>query len=225
MAFFVYGSQLCGQFALISDVEGFVNVRSKPEFKNNVIDTLHTNQAVWCFEKVEKMDWYNVDYYKKGNFYNGYIHKSRLKFIADFEKIPAKNETKDQIIFQKDSIKVTISRRNFTAVEHKLLYKSNSGSKYLAEIDNEKFWGTDGGVPRTQYKAITLEFGGRITELPAAALRNLFDPNFNFTEVHYDRKSDNLYLNALNSDGAGGYVVLLIVEKGIYKSRLVTPGF
>ncbi|MDX2069300.1 MAG: hypothetical protein SFV55_12820 [Haliscomenobacter sp.] len=225
MAFVVYGTRVCGQFALIHDAEGFVNVRSEPEFKNNVIDTLHTGRVVWCFEKVEKKDWYNVDYCKKGNFLNGYIHKSRLKLITDFERIPVKNETKDQVIFQKDSIKVTILRRNFIAAEHKLLNKTNSGLKYLAEIDNEQIWGTDGGIPKIQYKSITVDFGRRKTELPDSALKNLFEPNFNFTEVHCDRKGDKLFINAMNSDGAGGYVVLLIIEKGQYKSRMVTLGF
>ena len=220
---FLFLEETTAQFALIQDSEGFVNVRSDLSFKNNVTDTLASNRIVWCFEA--EGDWYNVDYYKKSNYGNGYVHKSRIKMISTFENIPAKKLEEGQIAFQKDSVKVRIIERKFIAAEHKLQYSTNSGSRYLYKIDNEKPWGIDGNQPRRQYNSIEFTFGKRTVFVPIDGLKNLFDPNLGYTEVHYDRKKDILYVSALNGDGAGGYVVLLIIEQGQYKTRMVFNGF
>ena len=39
---------LSGQFGIINDGEGFVNVRKSPEFSNNVIDNLKDRQLIYC---------------------------------------------------------------------------------------------------------------------------------------------------------------------------------
>jgi hypothetical protein len=49
--------------------------------------------------------------------------------------------------------------------------------------------------------------------------------NYHHTKVHYDKTSDILYIHAMNSDGAGGYVVIWKIEKGGYKERFVSHGF
>lgn len=210
-------------FALIQDAEGFVNVRSKPEFKNNVNDTLATGRVVWCFEK--EGEWYSVDYYRKGVFRNGYIHWSRLKMISSFQKIPVKKENTDQIVFQKDSVQVTITLKNFVASENKLEYATDSGVKQLAKINGKEPWGTDGRVPKKQYKAIAFTLGERTNSIPANKFSDLFEPHFLFTHVFYDKNSDTLYISTNNSDGAGGYSLLFIIHKGQYKDRMVTFGF
>lgn len=210
-------------FALVQDTEGFVNVRSKPELKNNINDTLATGRVVWCFEK--EGEWHSVDYYKKGVFRNGYIHRSRLKMISSFQKIPVKKENTDQIVFQKDSVQVMITLKNFVASENKLEYATDSGVKYLAKINSKQPWGTDGSVPKKQYKAVEFTLGKRTSLVPANAISDLFQPHFLFTQVFYDENSDTLYISTDNSDGAGGYSLLFIIHKGQYKDRMVTLGF
>ena len=64
LPFFIYSQEGIYSFALVQDVEGFVNVRSEPSIKNNVQDTLATGRVVWCYEKTG--DWYYIDYDKKG---------------------------------------------------------------------------------------------------------------------------------------------------------------
>ena len=49
--------------------------------------------------------------------------------------------------------------------------------------------------------------------LPKEALKNLFEPNSYSTSAHYDEANDILYIDSLNSDGAGSYEVLWIIEK------------
>ena len=44
-------------------------------------------------------------------------------------------------------------------------------------------------------------------------------------EVNYDAANDTFYIQTMNSDGAGSYLVVWKVEKGVYKDRLVAYGF
>ncbi|WDF48423.1 hypothetical protein PQ459_08080 [Chryseobacterium sp. KACC 21268] len=74
-----------GQFAIISDKDGFVNVRSTAEIGNNICDKLENGFVVYSFEP--NGNWINVDYKKKGKELNGYIYKDRIKFITDFTAV------------------------------------------------------------------------------------------------------------------------------------------
>lgn len=217
-----YSQEDVFSFALVQDTEGFVNLRSEPAIKNNIKDTLATGRVVWCYEKAG--DWYYVNYDKRGVSHDGYIHRSRLKLINGFEKIPMYKENRDQIVFQKDSLVITMTKKSFVAAEHKLQYAMNSGVGYLAKIDGKKFWGTDGNTPKMQYKSIEITLGQRMTTIPSTAISDLYEPTFNSTKVLYDRNNDVLYVSISNSDGAGGYVGLLIIKNGAYQSRMVTIG-
>lgn len=209
-------------FALVQDTEGFVNVRSEPAIKNNIKDTLATGRVIWCYEQAG--DWYFVNYDKRGVSHDGYIHRSRLKLINGFEKIPMHKENRDQIVFRKDSLVITMTQKSFVAAEHKLQYAMNSGVRYLAKINGKQIWGTDGNVPRTQYKSIEIALGQRIITIPSTAISDLYEPNFNSTKVFFDHNNDVLYISISNGDGAGGYVGLLIIKNGAYQSRMVTIG-
>ena len=44
-----------GQFGIINDKDGFVNVRNSPNISNNIIDTLHNGQVVFTFESEVKL--------------------------------------------------------------------------------------------------------------------------------------------------------------------------
>lgn len=222
LPFFIYSQEDIYSFALVQDVEGFVNVRSDPSIKNNVKDTLATGRVVWCYEKTG--DWYYIDYDKKGASNDGYIHRSRLKLINRFEKIPVYKESNDQIVFRKDSLVITLSKKSFVAAENKLQYAMNSGTKYLAKINGKKIWGTDGNVPRTQYKSIEIVWGQRMITVPFTEITDLYEPTLYNTKIVYDRVNDIIYISVLNGDGAGGYVGLFVIKNGSYHSRMITIG-
>ena len=110
------------------------------------------------------------------------------------------------------------------AAENKLQYAINSGIKYLAKINGKQFWGTDGNVPRTQYKSIEIVSGQRMITIPSAETADLYEPSLYNTKVFYDRANDIIYISVLNGDGAGGYVGLFVVKNGSYHSRMITIG-
>ena len=92
-------------------------------------------------------------------------------------------------------------------------------------IDDDKYWGKDGGMPTTEYKSIEIVIGQRKINLSKNAFKNLVEPSLLSTIVNYDKASDILYVQSSNGDGAGSYEVIWKIEKGIYKERFVAYGF
>jgi uncharacterized protein YgiM (DUF1202 family) len=87
-----------GQFGIIIDNDGFVNVRNSPNIDNNVIDTLKNNQIVYCLEN--EGEWISIDYHlNEKNVKTGYIHNSRIKKINNFYKIPLVKKNRHQCNF------------------------------------------------------------------------------------------------------------------------------
>lgn len=58
-----------------------------------------------------------------------------------------------------------------------------------------------------------------------SALKNLYEPNLEYTNANYDEKNNILYIQALNGDGAGGYIIVWIIEGNKYKSRVEATPF
>ena len=212
-----------GQFAIVDDKDGFVNIRTSAENKNNVIDTLHNGHLVWCFEP--EGNWVSVDYSKKGSIQTGYVYRDRVKYLKAFESLPINRLDKERVTHQKDSVKITITAADFIPRNNRLHYSSDNNGKFLSKINGKAIWGTDGNIPKRQYGAIEVQMGSKHIKIPFTALENLFEPNLNYSECFYDSQKDIVYISALNSDGAGGYVVVWTIEKGKYTRRFVAHGF
>lgn len=213
-----------GQFAIIADKDGFVNVRKSAEISNNIIDTLTNGQVVFCFEL--EGEWFPVDYELSRQNKRGYIHKSRVKFIEHFYSVPYSQLTDSTITFIIDTLALRITKTSFNPNAYKLQYhQSNSKlneATYLEKINGKEIWGTDGNVPKMQYGEAILKLGNNNIYLP---VDNLFEPNLNYTLVNIDKKQNTIYISTINSDGAGGYAVLWIIENGKFKQRITTIPF
>ena len=93
----------------------------------------------------------------------------------------------------------------------------------IEKIDGKPFWGTDGEMPREEYKNIQIYINGKQVFIPKSAYDDLYEPTF-YTEnnsVYYDKELDSYYIVATNSDGAGAYMVCWQIEKGVYKGRKI----
>jgi hypothetical protein len=213
-----------GQFGIIIDKEGSVNVRKSPEISNNVIDTLKNGQVIFCFE--EEGEWRPIDYDLSKQNKNGYVHKSRIQLIEKFEKIPYSILTDSNIEFKKDSIKLEVTKTKFIPKNNNLQYHKENASKnemnWLEKINGKEIWGTDGNIPKNQYGKIELTLGKDVFQLP---IENLYEPNLDYTSVNIDRTNRTIYISALNSYCAGAYEVLWIIENGKIKERITTIPF
>jgi hypothetical protein len=138
--------------------------------------------------------------------------------------VPVLKQGSSAISFKKDSITVVITQRPFIKSKH-IFTPYKEAKDQIELIDGKRYWGRDGGLPVTEYSSIEVSIGKRKIVLPATAFENLYEPSFGNTQVNYDKKNDILYIQSVNSDGAGAYEVVWKIEKGVYKDKLVASGF
>ncbi len=206
-----------GAFAVINDKDGYVNVRKEKSVHSKVLKKLDNNTLIFVLE-------YDKAYY--GNWIyadnEGYIYNDRVKWIEKFPKI-AKGITKgNTIVFEGKEIQVTLSTEKFDKSKHSFKYHKEYRD-IIEKIDGKPFWGTDGNMPKREYKSIEVKIRGKQVSIPQSAYNDLYESYLytEFNSVHYDKDNDILYIVALNGDGAGAYMVCWQIEKGVYKGRKV----
>ena len=211
-----------GQFAIINDKDSSINIREDGTINSKIVNKLQNGHLIYCFEN--KGNWTNIDYTKKNEELNGYVYKDRYKTISNFPQIAITTKNENKVVLKKDTIQITITQSKFDKKKHKFKYIKEYPDQ-IELIDNKKYWGMDGGMPKSQFEKIEIKVGQKIITLPKSALEGLYEPSIYNAEVNYDKSKDTFYIQTMNSDGAGSYLVLWRVEKGKYKDRLVAYGF
>ena len=206
-----------GAFAVINDKDGYVNVRKEKSVHSKVLKKLDNNTLIFVLE-------YDKAYY--GNWIyadnEGYIYNDRVKWIEKLPKI-AKGITKgNTIVFEGREIQVALSTEKFDKNKHSFKYHKEYRD-IIEKIDGKPFWGTDGNMPKREYKSIEVKIRGEQVSIPKSAYNDLYESYLytEFNSVHYDKDNDILYIVADNGDGAGAYMVCWKIEKGVYKGRKV----
>ena len=69
----------------------------------------------------------------------------------------------------------------------------------VEKIDGEPFWGTDGNMPKREYKSIEVKIRGKQVPIPKSAYNDLYESSLyiEFNSVHYDKDNDILYIVAI----------------------------
>ena len=206
-----------GAFAVINDKDGYVNVRKEKSVHSKVLKKLDNNTLIFVLE-------YDKAYY--GNWIyadnEGYIYNDRVKWIHNFPQIAKGIAKGNTIVFEGKEIQVTLATEKFDKDKHSFKYHKEYRD-VIEKIDGKLFWGTDGNMPKKEYKSIEVKIGGKQVSIPQSAYSDLYQPNL-YTDlnfVYYDKDSDILYIVANNGDGAGAYMVCWQIEKGVYKGRKV----
>ena len=213
-----------GDYAVVKDKDGYVNIRAKENVKSKIVGTLPNNTLVYTFfdttddETGEEIffNWIAVD--------KGYVHKSRLKMIGEFPSIGKGKEQGNSITIAGKGISVTLTKQPFDKTKHKITKKKHKEySEYI--IDGKRVQGlyNDEFLPKDHYKSITVTINGKNVPIPKSAYDDLYeiglytDNNF----AYYDKEDDILYIIAYNGDGANAYKVCWQIVKGEYKTRIV----
>ena len=216
-----------GDYAVVKDKDGYVNIRAKESVKSKIVGTLPNNTLVYTLfdttddETGEEIffNWLYVD--------KGYVHKSRLKKIYEFPSIGKgkKKETENSITIAEKGISVTISTQKFDKTKHKITKKDLGGYDQLI-IDGKRAQGAD-FIPENHYKSIIVTINGKNVSIPKSAYDDLYQVwvyPYNNT-VYYDKEDDILYIIAHNGDGAYAYEVCWQIVKGEYKTRIIGEPF
>ena len=214
-----------GDYAVVKDKDGYVNIRAKENVKSKIVGTLPNNTLVYTLfdttddETGEEIffNWIAVD--------KGYVHQSRLKKISDFRAIEVKVQG-NSIIFDDKDVKVTITKQKFDKTKHKITKKEHDGWTELI-IDGKAIYGIDiyGGnddsLPEDHYKSITVTMKGKNVPIPKSAYDDLYQIFYFSSSVYYDKEAEALYILAHNSENASAYEVCWQIVKGEYITRII----
>ena len=206
-----------GAFAVINHKDGYVNVRKEKSVHSKVLKKLDNNTLIFVLE-------YDKAYY--GNWIyadnEGYIYNDRVKWIHNFPQIAKGIAKGNTIVFEGKEIQVILSTEKFDKSKHSFKYHKEYRD-VIEKIDGKLFWGTDGNMPKREYKSIEVKIRGKQVPIPKSAYNDLYESSLyiEFNSVHYDKDNDILYIVANNGDGAGSYMVCWQIEKGVYKGRKV----
>ena len=210
-----------GDYAVVKDKDGYVNIRAKESVKSKIVGTLPNNTLVYGFfdKEYNPTNWIEVD--------KGYVHQSRLKRIFDFRAIEGKVQG-NSVIFDDKDVKVTITKQKFDKTKHKITKKEHDGwAEFI--IDGKRAQGLDGGLflPEDHYKSITVTINGKDVPIPKSAYDDLYEVAM-YTDnnaVYYDKEEDTIYIIAHNGSGAFSYEVCWQIVKGEYKTRIIGEPF
>ena len=217
-----------GDYAVVKDKDGYVNIRAKESVKSKIVGTLPNNTLVYTlFDTTEDetgeeifFNWIAVD--------KGYVHKSRLKKIYEFPSIGKGKEQGNSITIAGKGISVTLTKQPFDKTKHKITKKKHKEySEYI--IDGKRAQGLDGGLflPEDHYKSITVTINGKDVPIPKSAYDDLYEIGIWDTNnfAYYDKEDDVLYIIAHNGNGAFSYKVCWQIVKGEYKTRIIGEPF
>ena len=217
-----FAQGLFGDYAVVKDKNGYVNIRAKENVKSKIVGTLPANTLVNVYfweDEPTPPNWIAVD--------KGYVHKSRLKMIGEFPSIGKGKEQGNSITIAGKGISVTITTQKFDKTKHKITEKKH---KYYEEliIDGKSTQGTDTSfIPENHYKSIVVNINGKNVSIPKSAYDDLYQvwvyPYNN--KVYYDKEDDILYIIAHNGSGANAYEVCWQIVKGEYKTRIIGEPF
>ena len=206
-----------GAFAVINDKDGYVNVRKEKSVHSKVLKKLDNNTLIFVLEydKAQEGNWIYADN-------EGYIYNDRVKWIHNFPQIAKGIAKGNTIVFEGKEIQVVLSTEKFDKSKHSFKYHKEYRD-VIEKIDGKLFWGTDGNMPKREYKSIEVKIRGKQVSIPQSAYNDLYESYLytEFNSVHYDKDNDILYIVANNGDGAGAYMVCWQIEKGVYKGRKV----
>ena len=214
-----------GDYAVVKDKDGYVNIRAKESVKSKIVGTLPNNTLVYTlFDTTEDetgeeifFNWIAVD--------KGYVHKSRLKKIYEFPSIGKGKEQGNSITIAGKGISVTLTKQPFDKTKHKITKKKHKDYEELI-IDGKSAQGAD-FIPEDHYKSIIVTINGKNVPIPKSAYDDLYQVAM-YTEnnaVYYDKEEDTIYIIAHNGSGAYAYEVCWQIVKGEYKTRIIGEPF
>lgn len=179
---------------------------------------------------------YSIRYYNEAerlcDTLVNYRFLQHLDTEFEFNYPSLKHELKgdDLLRMYNDSIEVLITAAAFDTTHHKL-YFSKATPGELLKIDERKFWGTDGSIPRRKILNIELRVNGEIIIIPDKEWQDLYEPNLQYSDWKGTRTYyANTYLTSRheiiirmdNSDAAGSYTVLWFIRNGVFFSRIIS---
>ena len=210
----VFAQGPSGDYAVVKDKDGYVNIRAKENVKSKIVGTLPNNTLVYGFfdKEINPTNWIEVD--------KGYVHQSRLKKIFDFRAIEGKVQG-NSVVYDDKDVKVTITKQKFDKTKHKITKKGQGSYEQLIIDGKEIIYGWDGSLAQDHYKSITVTMKGKNVPIPKSAYDDLYGIFYLNRSIYYDEEAEALYIYADNGEAGLAYEVCWQIVKGEYKTRII----
>ena len=209
-----FAQGLFGDYAVVKDKNGYVNIRAKENVKSKIVGTLPNNTLVYGFfdKEFNPTNWIEVD--------KGYVHQSRLKKIFDFRAIEGKVQG-NSVVYDDKDVKVTITKQKFDKTKHKITKKGQGSYEQLIIDGKEIIYGWDGSLAQDYYKSITVTMKGKNVPIPKSAYDDLYQIIYFSESIYYDEEAEALYIFAHNSEAGLSYQVCWQIVKDKYITRII----
>ena len=203
-----------GDYAVVKDKDGYVNIRAKESVKSKIVGTLPNNTLVYGFfdKEYNPTNWIEVD--------KGYVHQSRLKKIFDFRAIKGKVQG-NSVVYDDKDVKVTITKQKFDKTKHKITKKGQGSYEQLIIDGKEIIYGWDGSLAQDHYKSITVTMKGKNVPIPKSAYDDLYEIFYFSSSIYYDEEAEALYIYAVNGEAGLAYQVCWQIVKDKYITRII----
>lgn len=221
------GNEIIDEFGIVQDPDGWSNVRIEPD--GEIVARVDHGELVYLVgSNVKGWEAVVLQPNAKDEREYGFIHASRLRRMSALTKIPGKPKGENELVFTSESVKISIASAPFDSTDAVITKaRTEFGGEYISKINGKEVWGTDGGLPRTKYGKFVVEIDDKDASPAAAEIEDLFEPNLNpeWSKAYRDEETGDVFFTALNSDGAGGYVVALKFSKGKLAGRKLLRPF
>ena len=204
---------ISGQVAIIQDPDGWANVRKLPNSNAEVVYKIKENKVFWYDPDWEgkHKDWVLIYIPKNnyslescgGNLIEGYIHKSRLLILERMRKYKGEDISFNYVLKNCD-----LTNRNVDRLE----------GRWVERIDGREFYGTDGPIPKLEVERIEAKIFGEEIDIHEIFYADIFECDNSF-DVY--RNGDTFFVHQWNSDGAGAYEVVWVLDRHGLKQRIV----
>ena len=216
--------------AIVNDPDGYVNVRKDGNNKAPIIGQLKSGTIIVLNEE-DKSEWKAFDYLSEDEkkfdslavkshiiFSPGYIHKSRITRLDGLPRMSYKKGvgfvSLKPVNGVVDTVVLSIKIRPFSRKTH-TIQRSHDG--FVVQIDKKRPWGIDGELPKKEIYDVALTINGNQVPMPKDSYDDLFEPGHD-VDIYYD-KMGNIYLHMLNSDGAGYYDLVWVINNNKLTKR------
>lgn len=202
-----------GQVAIIQDPDGWTNVRKEPNGQSEIIHKIFENEVFWFdYEETDEIqDWVSIfipkNKFSLGKsepyFITGFIHKTRLLPLENLQK-----NTGDDLIFRYELTSFNPTNR---IIEKK-------DSKWIVAIDGRPVWGADGELPKVEVKDVAVKIKGIRIDIHKAFYSDIYECTNAFSVY---KKGETYFVYQWNSDGAGAYQIVWVLDKNGLQQRMV----
>ncbi len=202
-----------GQVAIIQDSDGWTNVRKAPNGESEIIHEVYENEVFWYdYDANEKEeDWISIYIPKNDfclgksepNYKVGFIHKSRLLPLEVLKSYTGNDFSFEYKLSEFNSANRIVDKQE---------------GKWVTAIDGRPVWGTDGNFPKIQVDDIEINIDGKRITIHKVFYSDIFECNNEFSVY---KNEETYFVHQWNSDGAGAYEIVWVINKNGLKQRLV----